>query len=303
MSGARPRRKSGTHARRPGKPLRRRIRRPRLRGGGRILALLLFTATIAGLVAGVYGPWMRVTALGHTGDAYTPAGSVQEILDDYRGVPILAVDRAALRDRLAALPTVADARVELRLPGELQVAITEKPPAFLWRTQRAVLVGARDGTIITELPLTGALPDGLRRLPSVEDERFVSRLLVGGGRRAPGRAAGGEAPDGARPQAHRLAGHGARRQGRLPEGLRAGVACSPPGRRRWASTSSIPARTRQPPTRGWSSSWRPSGPCSPPGRSATSRGWMPATRGRYIGRPRARDGTDHGPSGVHRNRR
>ena len=180
MSGARPRRKSSSHARRPGKPLRRRVGRPRLRGGGRILALLLFTATIAGLVAAAYGPWMRVTALGHTGDVYTPADRVQGIMDDYRGVPILAVDRAALRDRLAALPTVADARVELRLPGELQVAITEKPPAFLWRTQRAVLVGARDGTIITELPLTGVLPDGLRRLPSVEDERFVSRLLAAG---------------------------------------------------------------------------------------------------------------------------
>ena len=177
MSGAKPRRKPGTHARRPGKPLRRRIRRPGVRGGGRILALLLFTATIVALVAGVYGPWMRVAALGHTGDAYTPAGRIQEILDDYRGAPILAVDRAALRARLAALPTVADAQIELRLPGELQVAITEKAPAFLWRTQRAVLVAARDGTIIAELPLTEVLPDGLRGLPSVEDERFVSRLL------------------------------------------------------------------------------------------------------------------------------
>src|SRR6188472_1368831 len=128
MSGTRPRRKSGGQARRPAMPLHRRICRPRLRGGGRILALLLFTATIASLVAGVFGPWMRVTALGHTGDAYTPAGRVQEILDDYRGVPILAVDRAALRDRLAALPTVADAQIELRLPGRLQVAITEKAP-------------------------------------------------------------------------------------------------------------------------------------------------------------------------------
>ncbi len=33
------------------------------------------------------------------------------------------------------------------------------------------------------------------------------------------------------------------------------------------------------------------------------RGWMPATRERYIGPLRARDGTDHGPSGVQRNRR
>ena len=173
---ARPRRKSGSHARRPGRPLRRRIR-PRLPGGGRILALLLFTATIAALVAGVYGPWMRVTALGHSGDAYTPTGRVQEILDDYRGAPILAVDRDGLRERLAALPTVADASIELRLPGELQVAITEKAPAFLWSTSRAVLVGARDGTIIAELARSEALPDELRRLPRVEDERFVSRLL------------------------------------------------------------------------------------------------------------------------------
>ena len=72
------------------------------------------------------------------------------------------------------------ARIELRLPGELQVAITEKAPAFLWRTSRAVLVGARDGTIIAELGRSEALPGDLRRLPLVEDERFVSRLLLVG---------------------------------------------------------------------------------------------------------------------------
>lgn len=179
MSGARPRRRSGSHARRPGPRLRRRFL-PGLRGGGRILALFLFTVAIAGLAAAVYGPWMRITALGHTGDAYTPSDAVQDILDEYRGTPILAVDRAGLQDRLAALPTVAAAQVELRLPGELQVAITEKAPAFTWRTERAVLVGARDGTIIAELPLTQVLSQALRRLPSVDDARFSSRLLMVG---------------------------------------------------------------------------------------------------------------------------
>ncbi len=176
MSGARPRRRAGSHARRPGPRLRRRFR-PRLRGGGRILALFLFTLAIAGLVAAVYGPWMRVTALGHTGDTYTPSDAVQEILDEYRGSPMLAIDRAGLQDRLTALPTIAAAQVDLRLPGELQVAITEKAPAFTWRTQRAVLVGARDGTIIAELPLTQLPSQALRRLPSVSDDRFSSRLL------------------------------------------------------------------------------------------------------------------------------
>jgi hypothetical protein len=132
---------------------------------------------MTGLVAAAYGPWLRVTALGHRGDNYTPSGTVQAILDEYRGVPILAIDRSGLRDRLAALPTVADARIELQLSGELQVAIAEKAPAFVWRTQRAVLVGARDGTIIAELPVNEVLSDELRRLPRVEDERFVSRLL------------------------------------------------------------------------------------------------------------------------------
>jgi cell division septal protein FtsQ len=191
MSAARPRRRSGGqakrpgvrarrpggHARRPGQPLRRRLRLP---AAGRILALLLFSATIAALVAGVYGPWMRVSALGHTGDAFTPSDRVQAILDDYRGQSILAVDRAGLRDRLAALPTVADAEIELRLPGELQVAITEKDPAFLWRTPRAVMIGASDGTLIAELPLTDAVPSDLRALPQVSDGRFVSRLLTVG---------------------------------------------------------------------------------------------------------------------------
>jgi cell division septal protein FtsQ len=191
MSAARPRRRSGGqakrpgvrarrpggHARRPGQPLRRRLRLP---AAGRIVALLLFSATIAALVAGVYGPWMRVSALGHTGDAFTPSDRVQAILDDYRGQSILAVDRAGLRDRLAALPTVADAEIELRLPGELQVAITEKHPAFLWRTPRAVMIGAPDGTLIAELPLTDAVPSDLRALPQVSDERFVSRLLTVG---------------------------------------------------------------------------------------------------------------------------
>jgi cell division septal protein FtsQ len=188
VSGARPRRRqdrparrqgtparrSNGHARRPGLPLRRRLRLP---GGGRILALLLLTATLAGLVAVVYGPWMRVSALGHIGEAYTPSDRVEDILDDYRGVPILAVDRAGLRDRLAALPTVADAQVELRLPGELQVALTEKPPAFVWRTSRAAMIGAADGTLIAELPPGTALPGDLGRLPQIRDERFVSRLL------------------------------------------------------------------------------------------------------------------------------
>ena len=62
----RPRRRSGGHARRPGTPLRRRVR-ARLPSAGRILAVLLFASAVAGLVTLVNGPWLRVTAAVHDG--------------------------------------------------------------------------------------------------------------------------------------------------------------------------------------------------------------------------------------------
>ena len=189
----------------------------------------------------------------------------------------------------------------LRLPGELQVAITEKAPAFLWRTSRAVLAGARDGTIIAELGRSEALLGDLRRLPLVEDERFVSRLLL----------VGDAVPPAELRAAKRLSALDPRLIGskastlivKVDHQLGFVLESAQPA---WTAAMGFyqldPARTRPRPTLAWSSSWRRSGPCWRPGRSATCRGWMPATRGRYIGRRRARDGTDHGPSGV-QNRR
>ena len=122
---------------------------------GRILALFLFAATIAA-GGGVYGPWMRVTALGHSGDAYTPTGRVQEILDDYRGAD------PGRRPRRAARPVgrAADggrcphrAAAARRAAGRHHREGAGIPVAHL----RAVLVGARDGTIIAELGRSEAL--------------------------------------------------------------------------------------------------------------------------------------------------
>jgi hypothetical protein len=142
--------------------------------------VLLFAAGVAGLVTVVNGPWLRVMAVAHVGERYTSAAALDQIMDGYRGVSLLSVDSEALERDLTELPAVADAQATLRLPGELQVSITEKAPSFIWRTTAVQLVGAADGSIITELALSDQPDAGLRRLPVVQDDRFASRALTVG---------------------------------------------------------------------------------------------------------------------------
>jgi hypothetical protein len=145
-----------------------------------VLAVLLFAASVAGLVTLVNGPWLRVSAVAHAGERFTSTLALDQIIDGYRGAPLLSVDADALRRRLTELPAVADAQVTMQLPGELRVTITEKLPAFVWRTTAVQLVGAADGSIITELLLNDMPIAGLRRLPVVQDDRFASRALTVG---------------------------------------------------------------------------------------------------------------------------
>jgi cell division septal protein FtsQ len=143
-----------------------------------VLALLLFSAALAGLVGLANGPWLRVSAVTHTGERYTPSALLDEIVDGYRGASLLTVDSQALRTRLTSLPTVADASVELLLPGELRVRISEKAPAFVWRTTAVQLVGASDGTVLAELPLSTTLGAELAQVPAIDDDRRTSRELT-----------------------------------------------------------------------------------------------------------------------------
>lgn len=175
-AGARPR---GAQARRPRKPLRRRlpIRLPSL---GRIAAGLLAASLIAGAVALVNGPWLRVAELAWAGERFTRADDLADALEPLRGASILTVDTGALAARLAALPAVEEVDVDARLPATLSVAIAEKAPAFVWRTRGSQLLGAEDGSIIAKLPRDAALPAELAELPYIDDGRALSRLLTVG---------------------------------------------------------------------------------------------------------------------------
>ena len=170
----------GRQARRPGVPLRRRVGRhlPSIR---RALAAVGAVAAIAGLVAALNGPWLRVTAVGWSGEARTAAAQLAAVLDPQRGASVLAVDTASLRQSLEAIPSVETARVETDLLGSVHATITERAVAFVWDTDRGRFLGATDGTLFAAEP-AGALDGALVGVPRIVDARFAGRRLAVGDR-------------------------------------------------------------------------------------------------------------------------
>jgi cell division septal protein FtsQ len=175
-SGARPRRRG---AQRPGVPLRQRFagRLPSLR---RLLAAVGAAAAVAGLVALVNGPWLSVRAVSWDGGVYTPASTVEAVLEQARGRGILAVDTRALRDELESLPSVSEASVTASLTGELRAAVVEPAAAVVWETSRGLLLASADGTVFGALPSDADLPDSLAGVPIVRDDRATAAGLAMG---------------------------------------------------------------------------------------------------------------------------
>jgi len=172
-------RRSGSHARRPGPPLRHRVRRA-LPAPGRIAATMLAVALVGGLVALVSGPWLRVARVAWAGERFTPPSQLQRALAPLDGSALLLVNAEATAARLERLPAVAEARVEAQLPNAVKVTIVEKRAAFVWQTSAVQLVGAADGTLIGQLALHSKLPGDLSALPFVDDRRSSSRDMIVG---------------------------------------------------------------------------------------------------------------------------
>lgn len=178
-ASTRPRRRAG-QAKRPGRPVRQRLR-GRPAAAGRILALLVFTTLVGGLVTILNGPWLRVAGVAAAGAHFTSPQQLDQLLAPYDGESLLTLDSGALAASLRALPAVAEARVSARLPDRLTVTLTEKAAALTWLTPQRRLVVAGDGSIIAELPPDAEPSDELLALPAVDDGRPASRVLAAGG--------------------------------------------------------------------------------------------------------------------------
>ncbi|HUK09939.1 MAG TPA: FtsQ-type POTRA domain-containing protein [Stellaceae bacterium] len=150
---------------RAGKASRRRARRER-RSWIKPAAIVAASAALAigTLYAHLAGADARTLALleaqllaatGRTGLTVTDvvvegrnrvdAQTILAALGARRGTPILAIDPAAARARLEALPWVRSASVTRLLPDTLRVRIEERVPLALWRRGDKLVLVDRDG--------------------------------------------------------------------------------------------------------------------------------------------------------------
>ncbi len=78
----------------------------------------------------------------------TPREQVLEALGAEQGSAILGVDIEAARERLLALPWIAEASVERLLPDMIVVRITERKPLALWQHHGEFALIHADGRVI-----------------------------------------------------------------------------------------------------------------------------------------------------------
>jgi cell division protein FtsQ len=150
-----------------------RVRRRR-RILGWALAAIAMAAGVAWLIR---TPLFGLSAVRVSG---TQAVTHAEVLEASRvriGEPYMALDLAAIGDRVAALPRVAAVRVARDYPSSLRITVTERPPVASISGGSVYWLVAADGTVLdaagrrpADLPYVAGvpLPDGVRpgsRLP------------------------------------------------------------------------------------------------------------------------------------------
>lgn len=88
----------------------------------------------------------------------TKRRDIEAVLDVDTGMPLLAIDLAALQARVEALPWVKEATVNRQLPGNMNIEVTERVPFALSQLDGHVTLIDNDGVTITDRGL-GAFED------------------------------------------------------------------------------------------------------------------------------------------------
>jgi cell division protein FtsQ len=91
--------------------------------------------SVAAMVEGTAGLGLTINEVFVMGRRETPRDQVLEALGAERGSAILGLDLEAARERLLALPWIAEASVERLLPDMIVVRITERKPLALWQNK------------------------------------------------------------------------------------------------------------------------------------------------------------------------
>jgi cell division protein FtsQ len=104
----------------------------------------------AALLTGTARAGLVLNDIDIAGRVETPQPEITAALKLRRGMPLLAVSPAMVRERLEALPWVRQATVERRLPDRLYVRIEEYRPLALWQHDRRFSLIATGGEVIED---------------------------------------------------------------------------------------------------------------------------------------------------------
>jgi len=143
---------------------------------GALLAVLVASGALYGAGASdafVYDR-LELSGLGWTNEA-----DVRELVEVPDGANLFALRTAPIVARIAALPSVAAVRVDVRLPDTIAIRVSERQAILLWRVGEEHFVIDRAGVAFVELDAAGATAT---RLPVVVDGRAATPTALGVGR-------------------------------------------------------------------------------------------------------------------------
>jgi cell division septal protein FtsQ len=142
---------------------------------GAALALLVAAAAVYGVATSSAFDYAHLQV---DGVVFTNPTTVEAAMTDARGENLFRLETGPLLARLEQLPTVAHARIDVRLPGTLAVSIEERQPVLIWKVGDQRWLVDADGGLFAELGHDP--PAAAAKLPVVEDRRAASTGLAVG---------------------------------------------------------------------------------------------------------------------------
>ena len=139
---------------------------------GAALAMLVSAAAIYGVGASTAFDYTRLQV---EGLVFTDDAAVEAALAEARGENLFRLRTGPLQAALETLPTVARARVDVRLPGTIAVTVEERDPALIWQAGEERFLADAEGMLFARLE--GDTPPEAADLPVVEDRRAASAGL------------------------------------------------------------------------------------------------------------------------------
>lgn len=146
----------------------------------RAAALLAIVACILGLYGLTTVPALAITRIEVSPLSWTDHDELVRWLRVDPGLNAFQLSTDHLAERLEEIPSVAAARVEVRLPDTLTVAVTEREPILAWRVGDVTFLVDREGMLFALASNAGG---SAATLPTIVDGRGASKVILGIGTR------------------------------------------------------------------------------------------------------------------------